>query len=307
MITDIPAPDDFFCSGWRFLDYGWSQAVELLRLDIPEDEDHPNSSDIEDSELARHNLITSLALVQQGIELLLKGCIAEVSPYLLITQPQQWPGKCDKSDTSFSQFRTIDAQDLIKVYDTVRENRLSENFKGRVDELRKHRNMAFHGINKSTTVKASEILIAVFEAVENLNAGKRWLEIHKNFLENTPMSGFTDIDYYVKAQMMQEMKIIVNLKELQPEDVERYTGFRVKEKSYKCPWCGRVARKYGGEPKFVQERVDKDGITKSLYCFCCCENVETIKADCQSPDCDSTFLDEDGVCLICDHENELDN
>ncbi|WP_353930911.1 hypothetical protein WJM97_22065 [Okeanomitos corallinicola TIOX110] len=307
MITDIPAPDDFFCSGWRFLDYGWSQAIELLiDIRIQEDELQPDSTDIHEFwELGRHNLITSLALVQQGIELLLKGCIAEVSPYLLITQPQQWPGKCDKNDTFFSQFRTIDAQDLIKVYDTVRENRLSENFKGRVDELRKHRNMTFHGINKSTIVEASEVLRAVFEAVENLNSGKRWLEVHKNFLENTPISRINDIDYSVKYRMMKEMEIIVQ--NLKPEEVEKYTGFRVKEKSYKCPWCGRVARKYGGEPKFVQERVDKDGITKSLYCFCCCENIETIKADCQSPDCDSTFLDEDGVCLICDHENELDN
>ena len=306
MITDVPLPHDFFTSGWRFLDYGWSQAVELLiDLRIQEDEDQPNSSDVQEFwGLGRHNLITSLALVQQGIELLLKGCIAEVSPYLLI-QPRPWPGKCDERDTPFSEFRTIDAQDLIKVYDTVRENRLSENFKRKVDYLRKHRNMAFHGINKSITVEASQVLIAVFEAVENLNNRKKWLEIHKNFLENTPIARFTSLDYPVKARMMKEMEIIV--KEFTPEEVERYTGFRVKEKPYECPWCKRVAGKYGGKPSFAQIVIDKDASAESLYCFCCCENLETIKANCQVSDCDSTFLDQDGVCLICDYKNELED
>jgi hypothetical protein len=49
MITDIPKPDDFFISGWRFLDYGWTQAIDLLiDLQIPEDGYQPDSTDIEE-------------------------------------------------------------------------------------------------------------------------------------------------------------------------------------------------------------------------------------------------------------------
>lgn len=271
MITDIPKPDDFFISGWRFLDYGWSQAIDLLiDLQIPEDDYQPNSTDIEEFwELGRPKLITSLALVQQGIELLLKGCIAEVSPYLLISEQRSWD-KFAKNDTSFSQFRTVDAQDLIKVHDTVRKYRLSEDFKKRVGELRQHRNIAFHSVSKSITVEVSQVLLAVFEAVENLNTGKRWLKIHKGFLEKISISPFTHLEYDIRSRMMLEMEILVE--QFSPEDIEKYTGFRVQEKSYRCPLCERAANKRGGNPNFAQMITNEAGGEKFLYCFCCCEN-----------------------------------
>jgi hypothetical protein len=67
MITDIPKPDDFFISGWRFLDYGWTQAIDLLiDLQIPEDDYQPDSTDIEEFwELGRPKLITSLVIAER--------------------------------------------------------------------------------------------------------------------------------------------------------------------------------------------------------------------------------------------------
>lgn len=311
MITDIPKPDDFFISGWRFLDYGWTQAMDLLiDLQIPEDDYQPNSTDIEEFwELGRPKLITSLALVQQGIELLLKGCIAEVSPYLLLSV-RSWD-KFAKQDTSFSQFHTIDAQDLIKVHDTVREQRLSEDFKRRVGELRQHRNIAFHSVSKSITVEVSQVLFAVFEAVENLNIGKRWLKIHTDFLEKVPISPFTHLEYDVRSRMMTEMKILTE--QFSPKDIERYTGFRVQEKSYQCPLCERAAFKLGGNPNFAQIITDKAGSANFLYCFCCSKNLEAveelevIRVNCKAPNCDSAFVDLYGNCLVCGYENELDD
>ncbi|MBD2732143.1 hypothetical protein H6G96_39340 [Nostoc sp. FACHB-892] len=310
MITDIPEPNDFFISGWRFLDYAWSQAIDLLiDLQIPEDGYQPDTDEIKEFwELGRPKLITSLALVQQGIELLLKGCIAEVSPYLLISDQRNWD-KFAKTDTPFSQFRTIDAQDLIKVYDTVRQHRLSEEFKKMVSELRQHRNIAFHSVSNSIAVEVSQVLISVFEAVDNLNYGKKWLKIHKEFLEKSPVSPFIDLEYYVKSQMMVEMEVIVNY--FTPEHIEKYTGFRTKEKLYQCPLCKRAANKQGGKPNFAQMVIDETGSKSSLYCFCCCENLEAIeevmKVNCQVSGCDSTFVDVYGECLVCGYKNELDD
>ncbi len=180
MITDIPEPNDFFISGWRFLDYGWSQAISLLiGLKIPEDGYQPTATEIEEFwKLGQPDSITSLALVQQGIELLLKGCIAEVSPYLLISDSRAWKNEFSRCDTPFSEFHTIDAQSLIKVYDTVRKQRLSKSFRERFDELKKHRNTAFHSVSRSITVESAQILLAVFEAVENLTGSVPLMQNH---------------------------------------------------------------------------------------------------------------------------------
>lgn len=102
--------------------------------------------------------------------------------------------------------------------------------------------------------------------------------------------------------MMAEMEVI--LEQFKPEDVEKYTGFRPQEKYYRCPLCERAANKRGGNPSFAQIVVDECRNIESLYCFCCCEDLEALKDieivenNCQSSDCDSSFIDVRGVCLV---------
>lgn len=66
------------------------------------------------------SLSSSLSLVQQAIEFFLKGAIVDTSPYLLIVdEPRNWPAGCSMQDIPFANFRTLDAQDLPRVHDTV--------------------------------------------------------------------------------------------------------------------------------------------------------------------------------------------
>lgn len=68
----------------------------------------------------RQRILTSLIIAQQGIELALKAKLVAISPFLLIAgNPSEWPRAADETGVSFSDFRAIDAQDLIKVYNTV--------------------------------------------------------------------------------------------------------------------------------------------------------------------------------------------
>jgi hypothetical protein len=181
MITDVPKPEDFFAAGWKFLDYAWSDAMGLLLdLQLYTKDNQCNQAEVEEFwSSGKSKLATSLALTQQGIELLLKGCISEVSPYLLISEPKGYPAGSSREDTPFSRFRTIDSQDLVKVYDTVKKKRLSKEFKGKFEALRKHRNIVFHSVSESISVQVPEVLSAIFEAVENLNPGTKWMKVHK--------------------------------------------------------------------------------------------------------------------------------
>ena len=102
---------------------------------------------------AQKPLSVALALVQQGTELLLKSRIIEVSPFLIFKgDPSLWPSGCDKQEISFSEFKTIDAQDLIRVHDTVVTSRLTEEFKNRYENLRRKRNTIMHTVDKNVCV-----------------------------------------------------------------------------------------------------------------------------------------------------------
>ncbi len=108
MLTATPESDDFIKTGLTLFNFAWDTVATLI-------------TDLDDSEFfgvdvhevsdafwlsSKQKLSTSLAVAQQGIEFVLKGKIAEVSPFLLIAGgPNEWPKKCDKNDTNFADFR----------------------------------------------------------------------------------------------------------------------------------------------------------------------------------------------------------
>src|SRR4051812_18248918 len=118
MITDIPTKADFDNNGIAFLNLAW-QSVVSISLDLPEQpveelgEDATEEQRLEAEEedrrwteevqrywqAAQQELATAVALAQQGTEFLLKGKIAAVSPFLLVSgDPGEWPRGCDRND-----------------------------------------------------------------------------------------------------------------------------------------------------------------------------------------------------------------
>jgi len=85
MIVDVPQPSDFEGAGLSMLNLGWDAVAALYRdlenTDVDEWDDDGTVTE-EYWKAARHPTAVALALVQQGIELLLMAKIAEVSPFL---------------------------------------------------------------------------------------------------------------------------------------------------------------------------------------------------------------------------------
>ena len=128
MVTDIPTPSDFHEYGLRYLNLGWGLALQVV-LNFAEAEDCGYDVDPEIKadfwEAAEPEFASALMLLEQGIEFLIKGKIAEVSPWLLLSRdPDSWPGRYSKENIEFSSFHTLDAQDLLKVHDTFVAKRL---------------------------------------------------------------------------------------------------------------------------------------------------------------------------------------
>src|SRR6266542_4268313 len=90
MITDVPAPQDFFDSGVELFDFAWNTVGELI-TNLAEAEAHFGIDTAEVSDdywaAAKRRLTTALAMTQQGVEFILKGKVAEVTPYLLLAEP----------------------------------------------------------------------------------------------------------------------------------------------------------------------------------------------------------------------------
>src|SRR5947208_1683386 len=118
MITEIPTAEEFEAIGMQMLNGAWDTGASLL-VDLDEAEEfNPYLEEVKEDywNAARTQLSTGLASAQQGNEFLLKGRIAKVTPFLLIGSPRDWPGGCATKPVPFANFRTIDAQDLVKVH-----------------------------------------------------------------------------------------------------------------------------------------------------------------------------------------------
>ncbi len=87
MIIEIPNRDDFDKSGLSMLNLAWGAISELYRnLVNAEVEEWDDDGEVTEEywQAAQRPISVALALAQQGIELLLKGKIAEISPFLLL-------------------------------------------------------------------------------------------------------------------------------------------------------------------------------------------------------------------------------
>ena len=232
MVTSIPSSKEFETNGKQYLNLCWNHAISVL-LDYEESEPwyHKKDEDLKAdySASAHHELATAITLAAQGTEFLLKSRIASVSPWLLISKsPQEWPRGCNTNDLPFAKFRTVDAQDLIKIHDTFCKDRLSEKFKELFDALRIERNSFVHNIDESIEISVSRVLGLVLELSEFLVGEKTWLSMRREHLRDARQTLFYPL--YSEAQTVREM--IQLIKSLEPSVLKRHFGFNKKQRAY---------------------------------------------------------------------------
>jgi len=191
MITEIPTPDDFLATGLQLLNSAWDTGAALM-VDLSEAEQYnPDAQELKDDywQAARVQLSSALAAAQQGNEFLLKSRIATVTPLLLLgAAPKDWPAGCATKPTPFAEFRTLDAQDLIKVHNTCCSPALSDEFITLFEQLRRKRNTIMHSVDKNLSVHVSELFLAVLTINETLGTEKNWASVRHEYLSNAPLS-----------------------------------------------------------------------------------------------------------------------
>lgn len=300
MIQDIPTSEDFINAGKAQFDFSWDIVVSFLKIfdeagdygvDVDEDGD-------EFWEAAKQRIQTALAITQQGVELILKGKIVSVSPYLLISgSPSDWPNPSINNNLDFSNFRTIDAQDLIKTHNLFSDDKLNDEFVTEFDSLRKLRNRVLHTVDKNLKVSAIEVITKILEMHNHLIPDENWVETRHEFLSESAESQLFSSDG-VEAQLAWEFYIVFSI--LKPAQVNKFFGINKKQRKYICPKCKYDSADYTMvEPKYAVLRPNRSD-SAGLYCFVCGETHPVTRTDCDDEECKGNVIsDEYGECCTC--------
>ena len=307
MILEIPTSEEFYASGKELLDFAWNTVVELL-IDLDGLEDGGVSphevEEISDAywKSAKRYLTTALSITQQGVEFILKGKIIDVSPFILIAgDPGKWPSpEKGCNNLKYSQFRMIDAQDLIKVHNTVSNIPLSEDFRTYFDNLRKKRNSIMHSIDKNLDIPILEVIDSILSMHKSLFPNETWGQVRYDFLINSPgnyLNNEVAGDSFVSARVSHELSLVFKL--LKPAKIKEYFDVDSSQRSYFCPRCYSDSISESN-PCRLAILTPKGADSVNIYCPVCDSNYEVIREKCRSSDCPGNVISREYViCLTC--------
>lgn len=302
MIENIPTHEDFYKTGRELLDLSWDMIAKLL-VNLDDAEYYgidPEEVSEEYWSLAHRQLTTSFAITQQGIEFLIKGHICEISPYLLISDsPTKWPSPYEGVPIDFSKFRTIDAQDLIRVHDTFSAVNFDSEFVSKFNELRESRNVIMHSISTSLDVQVGEVIDSLLYMHNSLFPDESWAKVRKQALESSPNSELGSVDY-LSNEVSRELSIIVNL--LPPSKVKSYFKIDKKMRAYFCPDCYYEANHDVDFDYKLARLVSKEESCEEIYCPICDRQYEVSREKCTNDEegCPGNVIsDVYGMCLTC--------
>jgi hypothetical protein len=308
--VNLPTPEDFYTSGKELLNFAWDSTATLL-IEVDQAEEYVDESDLaEVSEqywaASKRTLTTALTVIQQAVELVIKGRIAEVSPYLLISDgPSRWPSPYEGKPVDFERFRTIDAQDLLRVHDTFAPAHFDPEFVNNFRRLREIRNVVMHSAGKNVTVQVAEVVDSALFMHKTLFPHERWFPVRREFLRTAPSSALGAGEYATNNACW-EASIVKKL--LQPAQVRAYLGVEKKQRAYYCPACLDDANsEVGLNHKLAVLRPDsRDGC--DLYCPVCDDIFHAERPARGADNCEATLYSSSaGRCLVCGRWHDVES
>lgn len=326
MINDIPSGDEFTASALAVLHLAWDVAVgavaDFEQSAVMFDDDSDDWKELSGAERDRAetmflvssqtSLANALTLIQQGVELALKGRIAAVSPWLLIVRdPRDFPRGSQKEDVSFSAFRTVDAVDLLKIHDTVCPQRMPLDFGQFWDDLRQRRNAVMHSGKSHTLVTPSSLLETILRVNSTLLGGESWpkrrVAHHAfDFGNSFPVGAARLEDGFGPTAVLSEIDAAV--RNLPNAEVKRYLRFDKGKRAYRCPKCeGVIDQEHfvnheDGVPRLAQ-LISRSPTCSTIRCVACDQTSKVTRTPCRGSKCRSNVLsdepDSEGQCLVC--------
>lgn len=240
-------------------------------------------------------LSNAFVLIQQALELGLKGKISAISPYLLIGDPNDWPSRAATENVSFGELRTLDAVNLVKVYNSVSLNPLNQAFIDFWTKLRNDRNKIMH----SPSIRyfdPKHVIKTLLDAVFYIFGEENWPLTLANLEYEGGSVALSSSDFVVNVVML-EIQIAINY--LEPRDAKKFFRFDKGRRAYMCPHCYREAGSdwFVDWPRLAQFQGRQAGATK-LHCVVCQTESQVERVKCPEDGCPGDVMC-DGLCLTC--------
>lgn len=303
MITNIPTHDDFLKAGIDHLNLAWDNLQRLNghasfaeRYEQTEKEEWDNFW-----ESSQNTLMQSISLVQQGNEFFMKGEIALVSPFLLISgEPRKWPKGDEYNNIPFSSFRTLDSTDLPKIFNTVSSALLPDDFINSFEFLRKVRNTIMHTVDKSLKFNIGDVYLAILKTFYFFNHSESWVHCRTKYLsERDPQ---IHLFPYLNVQIQVYLETKDAMSNLSKADIQKYYGI-TKARRYNCPHCHDSDFLDNNLEADLVQLIPNNSKSTNAKCFICEKEFEVVRKKCSN--CNSNVIyKKDGVCLLCGENQE---
>lgn len=305
MITDLPTSDDLNDSARALVNMAWETALEVFRLiERTQLEAWDNDGGFrKDYHASRQPALRhALVMVHQAQELGLKARIAAVSPYLLLVgEPRLWPSGAERRPTSFEEFRTLDAADLVRVHNTVCDTPLDANFSRLFEEGRRARNKIVHLGGHRIVSDARDILILILDTHAALFPGVRWAKARMDheFYGSYALAGGDNISTGLLNDFELLQKVIA------PRYIRRHFEFDKRRRAFMCLTCSSDQLDWEAGSRFAQLL---EGSEDQLFCAVCANTQTVLRESCGVDGCRCDVLAGDnykwGTCLHCNQVNE---
>jgi hypothetical protein len=308
MLTNIPDADDFKTSAENLLNSAWNSLIKLL-------ENHKTFEQIESEKdaiatywlYAKPELTAAAAMVQHAVEFYLKSKIISISPYLLISiDARSLPKNSETQNLNYSEFRTLDAQDLLKIHNSFSPERLPIEFKSWFGEMRSMRNKIMHTVDKTISVEPTELAILILKCHEALVGANFWIASRTSYLDRSPEYGVRIGDEnenhpYILLAIHRELSLVIN--ELKPSDSKKYFKYNKKLQSERCPRCYNIFTQCEffdckWTDDFVFTLQPKSDASMEMHCIVC--DYTTLISESKCEECHNLSMDKlTSQCTWC--------
>jgi hypothetical protein len=250
------------------------------------------------------DLSTSLILVYQAIESLMKARICQESALLLLDLKRtDWPTMPGSLDKDFNELFTVGGEALQKTYCAVAQTtKKDEELIKFIEEIRLTRNKIIHGVSRDY-LDPEYLIEIILNTFTNFLGKDSWWLTMREFQINSPIFGEFN-NNYEEAFLIEKLDYTETLIDF-PE-LRKHFSLDLKSRRYFCPWCmdSLADEDTDLETKWALLIPQKIKGATEIKCINCQRSHIVIREKCQEDDCKGDVFyeieqDVEKKCLTC--------
>ena len=309
MITNLPKAQDFEQVTIQCLTQAFNLLFKVYQNFTDYDEDI--QEDIELLELWSHNdgtIRTSIILLHQAVETIMKSEVCKTSPLLLIEKNRtDWPTLPSKQDKDFDDLYTIAGESLLSTFCAVESKiEIDNNLINFIEKIRKNRNKAIHGASK-IDISPEDLLDDILTAFTSFFGKDKWFKHLSNFNLTNPLFGYFSWEYEntMAYEFLDFAEFMLGRKRL-----NKHISIDITAREYYCPECKNIIEGEVGDMDskwtFLSPNEPK---SNNVYCVNCSKNYEVSRINCTTESCKGNVISTDEevgytFCLTCFEQQE---